>query len=286
MKSVFKQRTVGRSGILKGVGLHTGVEGSVTVKPSAANRGVRFFRKGKEIGRLGTDAQYLRDSRPRCSFIGEGENQLLTVEHLLAACQGLGVTNADIEVEGPEVPALDGSAKPFVDFLKRLGLEEQGSLENPYRIQEPIFCHDKGKALCALPADELVISYVLDYDHPYLRDQKVQFTVTPVTFESGIAPARTFCTAQEVGELKNAGFGLGGNAENTLVIPERGLDQTKLRFPDECARHKVLDLLGDLALLGAPLVARIIGLRSGHRLNRQLVHEIMKQRGLHGQHQA
>ena len=286
MKTVFKQKTVDRPGTLKGVGLHTGVEGSVTVKPAAVNRGIRFFRKGKEIGRLGTDAQYLRNGRLRCSFIGEGENQLLTVEHLLAACQGLGVTNADIEAQGPEVPALDGSAKPFVDFLKRLGLEEQESPDHPYRIQEPIFCHDKGKALCALPADELVISYLLDYDHPYLRDQKVRFTVTPETFERDIAPARTFCTIQEAGELKNTGFGLGGNSENTLVVPHGGLDKTKLRFPDEYVRHKVLDLLGDLALLGAPLIGRIIGLRSGHRLNRQLVHEIMKQRGLHGQHQA
>ena len=282
MTTAVRQKTVRRSGTIRGTGIHTGEQAAVTVRPASRDGGIRFLKHGKEIGRMGAHGPHLADPRLRCSFVGEGTDRILTVEHLLAACYGLGLTNAVIDVEGPEIPVLDGSSKPFVEFLNGLGLEDQGESEGFYRVQEPIFCHDGGRVICALPSEKFVVSYLLDYDHPYLRGQAVQFTVTPEIFEKEIAPARTFCTAKEAVDLKTAGFGLGATTKNTLVIPEQGFDESGLRFKDECARHKVLDIVGDLAFLGRPMLGCIIGLRSGHSLNRQLVSAIMKQKGLHG----
>ena len=135
------------------------------------------------------------------------------------------------------------------------------------------------KSICIYPADEFSISYTLDYDHPYLKNQTVDFMLTPELFESQIAPARTFCTEKEARQLQKKGFGLGATEDNTLVVRDDGSHRKGLRFADECARHKVLDILGDLSLLGFPVLGRVVGLRSGHSLNQKLVHQIRAQRG-------
>ena len=270
------QKTISREGTLKGIGIHSGQAASVRFKPADPGSGLQFVVQGRAIplaSEGGSEAL-------RCSAIGDGPARVLTVEHVLAAFQGLGITNGILEVEGPEIPGMDGSALPFVHFLKGLGIQDQGVEQDAYRITEPIFCHEKNGAVCAYPSETFEIGYVLDYDHPYLRNQAVQFRIQPDTFEKEIAPARTFCTAREADELQKKGFGRGASRENTLVIADDGSHESSLRFKDECARHKVLDILGDLSLLGFPVIAKIIGLRSGHSLNRKLVEEIRKQRGL------
>ncbi len=280
--SIYKfQRTIQKDGSLSGIGLHTGKNATLTFRPAKAGEGVRFYRGSKLVTdqpKISTPSSSVQGNSLRCSAIGNGEDKILTVEHLLAALSGLGITNIRIEVEGPEVPGLDGSALPFVRFFKELGIQEQEEATQFYRIREPIFCYDKAKSICILPADEFSVSYVLDYDNPYLRDQKVDFTLTPDVFEKEIAPSRTFCTQEEALEVPKHGFGLGANADNTLIVKADGSHIKQLRYADECARHKVLDILGDFNLLGFPVLGRVVAIRSGHALNQQLVQAIKTQR--------
>jgi UDP-3-O-[3-hydroxymyristoyl] N-acetylglucosamine deacetylase / 3-hydroxyacyl-[acyl-carrier-protein] dehydratase len=274
-----KQKTLARPGSLSGTGLHTGKPSTVHFEPAPEDSGIRFLKDGHFVSSLsGEDDFGVSSDSLRCSFIGDKDNRILTVEHLLASLKGLGLSNLTVNVEGTELPGLDGSALPFVRLFKELGIVEQSKPVEYYRISEPIFCYDKQKAIVIYPAREFSVSYVLDYEHPYLRDQKVDFTLTPEHFEDQIAPARTFCTEKESRQLQTQGLGLGANPENTLVVAEDGSHEKQLRFKDECARHKILDILGDIQLLGFPVLGHVVAVRSGHALNRQLVGQIKKQR--------
>ena len=266
------QKTISREGSLSGKGLHTGETGTVFFKPAPVRSGIQFFHHGELIDYLS------RQDSLRCTAIGTEKNQIKTVEHLLAALSGLGITNIQVHVEGPEIPGLDGSALPFVKLFKSLGIIAQGVPQEAYRIKEPIFCYELNKAIAIYPADEFRLAYVLDYPHPDLKGQKVDFVVTPETFEKEIAPARTFCMGDEALLLKKRGFGAGADFQNTLVFGENGVIQNKLRFEDECARHKILDIIGDLSLLGFSVLGRVVGVRSGHALNAKLAEQIFAQR--------
>ncbi len=279
MKSPYAlQKTLADAGLLSGIGLHTGKPCTVTFRPAAPGEGIRFFQNGQPVAELGFQQRGASAVSLRCSAIGDGERRILTVEHLLASLRGLGLTNVSIDVDGPEVPGLDGSALPFVKLFKELGIIEQNVVCDFYRITEPIFCYDNLKSIAIYPAEEFSVGYVLDYEHPHLKNQKVDFTLSPETFEKEIAPSRTFCTEKEARELPGQGFGLGANTGNTLVVREDGSHQSSLRFPDECARHKVLDILGDFMFLGFPVLGRVAGLRSGHGLNQKLVEAIRAQK--------
>jgi len=277
MKNYYlSQKTISKEGSISGVGLHTGSNCSVTVRPAAIHQGIQFLKQGREVSSNG--ATFTKAEGHRCTSLGSGDTEIKTIEHLLAAISGLGISNIQIDVHGPEIPGLDGSSKPFVCFLKELGIVDQKENRSVYKVTEPIFCYEEGKAIGIYPADEFSISYVLDYNHLHLKNQTLDIVLTPENFESEIAPARTFCTEEEALELKKRGFGLGATYENTLIISEKGLVHNKFRFNDECARHKILDILGDLNLLGFPVLGRIIGIRSGHSLNRKLVEQINKQK--------
>lgn len=268
--------TVVRSGVLSGKGLHTGRPCSLEVKPASVNTGIVFFKNGKRLGSLSQGA-LVQARGERCTAVGKASEKILTVEHFLASVWCLGLSNLEAHVEGPELPAMDGSALGFVRFLKKLGSKKQARKRTLWRIREPIFFAEPGKAIQALPSETLSVSYTLDYPHPALRNQSVHFSVDAKTFEKELAPARTFCTDAEADLLKAQGFGRGADTSNTLVMTSKGPLRNRLRFRDECARHKALDLLGDLGLLGHGLSGHIIGLRSGHALNRQLVEEIRRQ---------
>lgn len=236
-----------------------------------------FFKNGRRLGSL-TRNEVPISSGARCTEIGRAPGSILTVEHFLAAVLGLRLDNVEARVDGPELPALDGSAVGFVTFLKKLGITTQKKPRNVWRVREPIFCFDgEGRAIQALPSQSLSVSYVMDYAHPALRNQIISFKVTSSSFEKEIAPARTFCTQEEAQALQKRGFGRGANLSNTLVMAASGPVRNRLRFPDECARHKALDLLGDLALLGAAVEGDFRGIRSGHGLNRLLVEALRRQ---------
>ncbi|MBI3315925.1 MAG: UDP-3-O-[3-hydroxymyristoyl] N-acetylglucosamine deacetylase, partial [Candidatus Omnitrophica bacterium] len=278
--SLLLQRTIRTAGSISGVGLHTGAPCTVHFKPAPVGSGIRFFKDGVAVDfSMNGAVQGSGDDSLRCTSIRSKEAEIQTVEHLLATLHGFQISNLRLEVDGPEIPGLDGSAKPFVELLKRLGVVEQEAPQEMYRVTEPILCSEKGKAIAVYPSERFSVSYTLDYPHPMLRDQRVDFTITPEVFEKEIAPARTFCTEKEGEELKKRGFGKGANYDNTVVLSQSSVVGNTLRFTDECARHKALDILGDLKLLEFPILGRVVGLRSGHALNQRLVEQIKKQRG-------
>ncbi len=275
------QRTIKDSIELKGIGLHTGQTVRLRFKSAPSNSGINFLRT--DIGDsqlISANLYQIVDQKksPRRTSIGNGQVEVQTVEHLMASLWSLGIDNILIELDGVELPGLDGSATGFLEVLKRANFLEQNAPKKIFQIRTPIWIKEDEAMIIVLPCDDFRISYTLNYDHPILRSQYISFNLDPLIFEREIAPARTFCLQSEVGELKNQGLGKGANYENTVVVGPKGVIDNRLRFEDEFARHKVLDLIGDLYLLGYSIRGHIIAVRSGHPLNLKLLNKIEDQR--------
>jgi len=267
---VRRQKTLRTAVEFKGVGIHTGHEASVRALPAPQGTGVEFVRTDlPDAPHIPANIAY-RSSMDRRTRLQRGPTQIDTVEHLLAACRGLSIDNLTVEVSGPEVPVLDGSAKTLVELFNQAGLVEQRAQAPEFQLTQPIYVRQGDATLVALPADEptLTLQYIASFTDPEVPGDSYQFVVTPENFESEIASARTFCLASEVQALREAGLGKGATRDNTVVL---GDPETELRMPGEPVRHKLLDLLGDLSLLGADLFAHIIATRSGHETNAMLV---------------
>lgn len=210
----------------------------------------------------------------RRTTLAMGPLQVQTTEHFLAALSGLGIDNLTAETDSEELPGLDGSAAGFVELLRRAGVVEQDAPKEALKITAPVWVRSGDVLLAALPDDVFRISYTLSYARPALGTQFFSTVITEESFVREIAPARTFCLEEEALELLKRGFGKGANYENTLVIGTGGPLNTKPRFADEPVRHKVLDLIGDLYLVGRPIVGHIVAVKSGHTLNMELVKKL------------
>ena len=272
-----KQRTIAKPVSVDGAGLHTGISASLRVSPAPAGAGVLFIRTDlphrPTIPALPSSA--VDRGGGRRTVLANGAVEIQTVEHLMAALWAVGIDNAYVEVSGPELPGLDGSAAPFVELLRSAGAVEQDAPRKYVTIREPILVEENGSSLAVFPDRELRISYTLSYDHPGLKTQFASFRPAELElFDQQIAPARTFCLYEEAEALRAKGFGKGANFTNTLVVGKDGVMQNTLRFPDEFVRHKVLDLIGDLYLLGAHLRGHVIAIKSGHPLNAKLLHKL------------
>lgn len=276
-----KQKTIQKELSVKGIGLHTGNAATVTFKPAGINSGINFIRTdlpGKPAIKAAVDSLIPVSHSPRHTSIGKDGVEIQTIEHLMAALFGLGLDNICVEIDNNEVPGLDGSSLNYLELLQNCGITEQEGKRKYYSLKEPIFLEEPGACIIASPSNRLKISYTLSYEHPLLKAEFLEIEVNPDNFKNELAPARTFCLEEEAQELKALGLGKGANYENTLVVGKAGVIKNKLRFPDEFIRHKILDLLGDLCLLGQPAKAHIIALRSGHALNLKLVKKINEQK--------
>jgi len=277
-----RQRTIKREAELEGIGLHTASRAKIKFKPAAVNSGINFIRVDLESKpRLRAEwSNVLEESLTmRRTSLGNGQVQIHTVEHIMAAICGLGIDNLDIEITNNEIPGFDGSAKVIVDALIEAGLKEQEEGKSYISLREPVFIQGENASIVALPSAEFRISYTLSYEGlPLLRSGYLDYKYNPDYFQSEIAPARTFCLEEEADDLQGKGLGAGANYENTLVVGKKGVIKNKLRFEDEFVRHKILDLIGDLYLLGYPLKAHIIAIKSGHELNLKLLKKIIQQK--------
>ncbi len=260
------QRTIAREGVYTGVGLHTGENSTVTFKGAHPDTGVRFVYTGKGMPATIEASAPLAISEPRRTTLEKGSCKIHTVEHLLAAVCGLGIDNLEMEINGSEVPEIDGSSLPYVNLLKGCGIVGQKKSKRYCRVEEPIYVSEGGAFILVVPADEFRVSFTLDYASRGVV-QYASFQVDEETFERQIAPSRTFCFQDEAKGLQEEGLGKGANFDNTVVI---GSGKEHLRFKDEFVRHKVLDVIGDLSLVGSPLKAHVIAVRSGHNLNIKL----------------
>jgi UDP-3-O-[3-hydroxymyristoyl] N-acetylglucosamine deacetylase/3-hydroxyacyl-[acyl-carrier-protein] dehydratase len=275
-----KQRTIQKEVSLEGVGLHTANKVSLTFKPAEVGTGINFVRVDLPQPlaiRASIDSLLPASRSPRRTSIGVDSVEVQTIEHLMAALAGLGIDNINIEMDNNEVPGLDGSSAKFLEVLLRAGLKEQEKERQYFSIKEPIYVEEDGASIVLLPSSDFKISYTLSYNHPLLRAQFMEISINCENFQNELGCARTFCLEEEAAELKSKGLGEGANYENTLVVGREGVIRNKLRFPDEFIRHKILDLLGDLYILGRPLKGHIIALRSGHSLNLKLANKINEQ---------
>ena len=277
----MKQKTIKTSVTLSGIGLHTGKSVKMTLKPALDNAGISFIRidlPGLPVVKVMAANAVMDEKLSRCTAIEAQGARIYTVEHLLGALSGLGIDNVTIEIDTDEVPGLDGSSLEFIKVLEQAGIVEQLADKNIFVIQEPIVVANKNSTIVIVPHDQLNISYTLDYDHPLLRSKFYSQSVDLPSFIKELAPARTFCLESEANEIKAKGLAQGANYQNTLVMSDRGPLENTLRFEDECVRHKVLDIVGDLFLLGYQVKGAVYATKSGHRLNRELVKKIEVQR--------
>ncbi len=268
------QKTLRTAVEFAGPGLHSGENVKVRILPAPQDTGVEFVRT--DLPEALPIPAHIRfhSTKDRRTHLERGGAEVETVEHLLAVCGGLQVDNLRVEMSGCEMPGMDGSGRELVDLFVQAGSVEQRAKVHTFKVEEPIFVRDRGATLVALPAEQpgLTLQYIAAFDDPEVQGGSFQVDVNPESFSKEIAPARTFCLASEVEQLKALGFGKGATRENTVVL---GDPETVMRMPAEPVRHKLLDLLGDLHLLGADLHAHIIATRSGHNTNAQLVRRLL-----------
>ncbi|MFH1826449.1 MAG: UDP-3-O-acyl-N-acetylglucosamine deacetylase [bacterium] len=261
----MRQATIKKGCSLSGYGIHSGEKSLIKISPTPINSGIVFLRNGLNIPAL---VQHV-SATTRGTTLGE----IAVVEHLLAAISGLGIDNLLIEVDGLEIPSLDGSALPFVEALSQSGIVEQDAEKNYLALTKEIVIGDKEAQIAASPYNGFKVDFMINL--PGIGQQQLGFEVGQDDFSKAIAPARTFGYIEDHEQLKSQGLGQGASLENALVLSKAGY-VNKSRFPDEPVRHKILDLIGDLALLGKPLKAQIKAAKSGHRLNIELVRRLLK----------
>lgn len=270
MRTAF-QRTLRSSAGLRGRGLHTGEECEIEILPADPNSGVVFSAGDDEIRAV---VENVRDTN-RGTTLSNGKAEIHTVEHLLAALAGMLVDNARIRICGPEIPAADGSALPFVELIESAGIIEQDVTARIARLREPVRVGDDSRYLRAEPAEGLKVSGLVSFAHPLIGEQAFSAALDPETFNREIAPARTFCTSDEIEAILALGLGKGGTEDNVIVVHEDHYS-TPLRFDNEFVRHKVLDLIGDLSLIGKRLYANVTGVKTSHFLNIALTDKIAR----------
>jgi len=261
------QRTIAKPATFSGMGLHTGSLTTVIFKPAPPGSGIIFYRTDLE-GRpaIPANVDNVVDVS-RGTTIGIGNARVHTVEHALSAMVGLGIDNLEIEIDGEEIPNGDGSAMPVLTVLQKAGVVEQDAPKEYITVDHPIYYRQDDVTLSILPSDELRVSMTIAYDHVAIGTQYASFTITEESYLAEIAPARTFCFLREVKMLQEKGLIRGGSLESAVVIGDDAILNDDLRFPDEFVRHKILDLLGDMYLLGRPVKGHIVGVKCGHEKN-------------------
>jgi UDP-3-O-[3-hydroxymyristoyl] N-acetylglucosamine deacetylase len=269
------QHSIRKSVSCDGVGLHTGVPVTMTLHPAPPDHGLVFI-VGPERVSVPVCPESLLNGH-YATTIGANGVQLQTVEHLLAGVRGIGIDNLLIELDGPELPAMDGSAAPFVSLLYAAGREAQVAVRrSPLRVAEPLRVGDEHRWLQILPATDFRISYTLDHEHPAVGVQVASFVPSERVFVEELAPARTYGFLKDLELLRQQGLALGGSLANAVVVGQERVLNGTLRFRDEFVRHKILDVIGDLALVGRPVLGHVVARNAGHALNHLLVREIVK----------
>ncbi|OGQ01548.1 MAG: UDP-3-O-[3-hydroxymyristoyl] N-acetylglucosamine deacetylase, partial [Deltaproteobacteria bacterium RBG_19FT_COMBO_52_11] len=269
---MLTQTTVLNTVHCSGIGLHTGVPCNLTIRPAPTDSGIVFIREDlPQKIRIKAHIDNVVDAT-LATTLGRGEARVSTVEHLMAAFAGLGIDNAEVDLDGPEVPIMDGSSEPFNTLLKKAGIQIQDKVRKFVIIKRPVTVTDGDRQATLLPSNDFKISYTIDFNHPLISNQYYLIQISNGNFEREICRARTFGFLKEYEMLKAKGFARGGSLENAVVIDDtRVINESGLRFSDEFVRHKILDSIGDLWLLGAQVIGHFVCYKSGHTLNHKLI---------------
>ncbi|MBI1205702.1 MAG: UDP-3-O-acyl-N-acetylglucosamine deacetylase [Azospirillum sp.] len=275
------QRTLKKAIYCTGVGLHSGARVSMSIAPAGADAGIAFRRTDLRGGQAVIPALWNRVADTKlCTVIANrGGISVGTIEHLMAALRGCGIDNAMIEIDGPEVPIMDGSADPFVFLIEAAGAVTQGKARRAIRVLKPIAVGDYRRGARLTPGSGFTFSFEIDFKSAAVAHQDGYVALTDGSFKQELARARTFGFLHEVEQLRRLGLARGGSLANAIVVSgDRVLNEGGLRYPDEFVRHKLLDSIGDLYLAGAPIIGHFHGQRAGHAVNNQLLHALFADR--------
>lgn len=275
---MIRQRTLKNVIRATGVGLHTGEKVYLTLRPAAANTGIIFRRVDLPEPVLIEAAPQNVGETTLSTTLHKNGVRVSTVEHLLSALAGLGIDNAYVDVSAAEVPIMDGSAGPFVFLIQSAGVEEQAAPKRFIRIKRPLRVQDGDKWACFEPYDGFKVTFTIDFDHPAFRDENKTASIdfSSTSFVKEVSRARTFGFMRDIEALRQRQLALGGSLDNAIVVDNyRVLNEDGLRYADEFVRHKILDAIGDLYLLGHSLIGSFTGYKSGHGLNNQLLRELL-----------
>jgi UDP-3-O-[3-hydroxymyristoyl] N-acetylglucosamine deacetylase len=270
------QRTLRRPITCTGIGLHSGNKVALSLKPAPADSGVRFRRSDLGGLEVPATANHVGDINYATGLIRDAV-RVDTVEHLLAALVSLGIDNVIVELNSPEVPIMDGSAAPFIYLIQEAGVKPLAAPRRYLKVLRPLALSRGDKRIALYPSDHFKVTYSIAYDHALLRHQSRTLRITEESFVEQIAPARTFTFLKEVEMLRQQGLALGGSLENAIVIGDTGVLNNALRFDDEFVRHKILDVIGDMALVGHPIVGHLVAHRGGHALHTAFAAQVLEE---------
>lgn len=271
-----RQKTLEQSIKTSGIGLHTGVEVNLNLKPAPENTGYIFVRTDLDNFEIPASAEYISHCSYATTLLRKGV-VLSTCEHLLSALRGIGIDNCFIELDNIEIPILDGSSENFIELIEKAGIKEQNASRRFFRVKEKVEFEQDDRKMSVEPSDKFEIECSIDFPHPFINKQTFHFVLDNGSFGSEIASARTFGFTQEIEMLRKANLAQGGSLDNAIVLTETGmLNENPLRFKDEFVRHKILDIIGDFALLGMPMLAKIIAEKSGHSIHASLMSKLLK----------
>jgi len=270
------QRTLRRQISCAGIGLHSGNKVHLSLKPAPPDFGIRFRRTDIGDHEVPATVQHLAGIQ-LATGLARNEVSVETVEHLLAALVSTNIDNVVIELNSPEVPIMDGSAAPFIYLIHEAGVKSLSMPRKYLKIVRPIAISRGDKRIALYPSDHFKVTYSISYDHPLLRHQSRTLRITEETFIEEVAPARTFTFLKDVEMLRQNGLALGGSLENAIVLGETGVLNNALRFEDEFVRHKILDAIGDLALVGYPVIGHLVAHRAGHALHTEFAAKILEE---------
>jgi UDP-3-O-[3-hydroxymyristoyl] N-acetylglucosamine deacetylase len=260
---------------ISGIGLHSGVPVTIRILPAPPSTGIVFLRTDLNNFAIPASWKHVARVSYATSLMRQGV-LISTTEHLLSVLYSSGIDNAFIEIDNLEVPILDGSGQPFIELIHRSGLKIYRRRKRYLRVRRPVSVEGNGKRITILPADRFLLTCDIFFDHPMVGRQSIELELTPERYATDIAPARTFGFEKELDQMRNMGLIRGASLDNAVCFDEYDvLNPSGLRFRDECCRHKVLDLIGDLALIGRPLLGHVIAERAGHAMHAALVSKIM-----------
>ncbi|PLX79500.1 MAG: UDP-3-O-[3-hydroxymyristoyl] N-acetylglucosamine deacetylase [Desulfuromonas sp.] len=273
---MINQTTLAKSASLSGVGLHSGQTVKITLRPAEIGTGIVFHRQtAAGTVSIAASAENVVDTR-LATVLGKGDVRVSTVEHLLAALTARGVDNLHIDIDGDEVPIMDGSAAPFLLAIDQAGLCMLPASRRFLAIRRPVSVIDGEKRVSIIPSRFFRVTFDIAFDHPRIALQRRTVRVSPETFRRDLAPARTFGFLRDVEQLKAVGLARGGSLENAIVVDDQNiLNPEGLRYQDEFVRHKILDAIGDLSLIGYPILGHVRAFKAGHDINHKLVNKVL-----------
>jgi UDP-3-O-[3-hydroxymyristoyl] N-acetylglucosamine deacetylase len=275
----MKQTTIAKPISTAGIGLHTGAPVNLSLKPAPENTGYIFVRTDLDNFERPASVEYISHCSYATTLMRKGV-VLSTCEHLLSALRGSGIDNCFIEIDNIELPIMDGSSEDFIDLIEQAGVVEQAISKRYFRVLKLVEIIEGDRRMSIAPSERFEIDCVIYFRHPFINKQSLCYTAQNGSFRREIASARTFGFTQEIEMLRKANLARGGSLENAIVLtPDGMLNDTPLRFDDEFVRHKILDIIGDLALLGMPLQGKVFAEKSGHSVHAQLMSKLLKTEG-------